>query len=53
VAFVSKECFFDLDAPPDRLCMPDIPSPYNPKLLDAAVPSVESISKAITDLVTS
>ncbi len=53
VAFVSKECFFDLDAPPDRLCMPDIPSPYNPKLLDAAVPSVDTISKAITDLVTS
>ena len=53
VAFVSKECFFDLDAPPDRLCMPDIPSPYNPKLLEAAVPSVEQISKAITDLVTS
>ena len=53
VAFVSKECFFDLDAPPDRLCMPDIPSPYNPKLLEAAVPGVEQISKAITDLVTS
>lgn len=53
VAFVSKECFFDLDAPPDRLTMPDIPSPYNPKLLDAAVPSVDGIAKAITDLVTS
>ena len=53
VAFVSKECFFDLDAPPDRLCMPDIPSPYNPKLLDAAVPSVGGIAKAISNLVTS
>ena len=53
VAFVSKECFFDLDAPPDRVTMPDIPSPYNPKLLDAAVPSVDAISKAIADLVTS
>ncbi len=53
VAFVSKECFFDLDAPPDRLTMPDIPSPYNPKLLEAAVPGVEQISKAITEIVTS
>jgi 2-oxoisovalerate dehydrogenase E1 component len=53
VAFVSKECFFDLDAAPDRLTMPDIPSPYNPKLLDAAVPGVEQIAKAISDIVTS
>jgi len=52
VAVVSRECFMDLDAPPERLTMPDIPSPYNPVLLQAAVPGVDSIRDAIIDLVT-
>ncbi|MGE3334615.1 MAG: transketolase C-terminal domain-containing protein [Rhodospirillaceae bacterium] len=52
VAVVSRECFLDLDAPPERLTMPDIPSPYNPVLLQAAVPGVDTIRDAIVDLVT-
>jgi 2-oxoisovalerate dehydrogenase E1 component len=49
-AVLAKEAFFDLDAPIERLAMPDIPSPHNPKLLDAALPSVETITRSIIDL---
>lgn len=52
IALVSRNCFMDLDAPPERLTMPDIPSPYNPVLLQAAVPSIEQIRDVIIDLVT-
>ena len=44
---VAKEAFLDLDAPVERLTMPDIPSPHNPVLLEAAVPSVERIRDKI------
>lgn len=43
VATVVAEAFDDLDAPPERLTLPDWPMPYSPKLEDAALPSVEAI----------
>ena len=46
-ATLAREAFFSLDAPLERLAMPDIPSPHNPVLLRAAVPGVESITGAI------
>jgi 2-oxoisovalerate dehydrogenase E1 component len=46
-AVLAKEAFGDLDAPVERLAMPDIPSPHNPILLDAAVPGVKDIMHAI------
>ncbi len=49
-AVIAKEAFFDLDAPIERLAMPDIPSPHNPLLLDAVLPSVETITQSIIDL---
>jgi 2-oxoisovalerate dehydrogenase E1 component len=49
-AVIAKEAFFDLDAPIERLAMPDIPSPHNPELLNAALPSVETIARSIIDL---
>jgi 2-oxoisovalerate dehydrogenase E1 component len=49
-AVLAKEAFFDLDAPIERLAMPDIPSPHSPVLLDAVLPNVESISQAIQRL---
>lgn len=49
-ATLASEAFFDLDAPIERLAMPDIPSPHNIHLLNRAVPSIETISAAITDL---
>src|SRR2546430_13821105 len=37
-ATLAQESFFSLDAPIERLAMPDIPSPHSPPLLDAAGP---------------
>jgi 2-oxoisovalerate dehydrogenase E1 component len=49
-AVLAKEAFFDLDAPIERLAMPDIPSPHSPVLLDAVLPSVERICQSMLDL---
>jgi 2-oxoisovalerate dehydrogenase E1 component len=50
-AVVADEAFLDLDAPVARVTMPDIPSPHNPVLLDAVVPSTEQIRSKIEELV--
>ncbi len=50
-AVLAKETFFDLDAPIERLAMPDVPSPHNPPLLDAVLPSVETISRSLIELI--
>jgi 2-oxoisovalerate dehydrogenase E1 component len=50
-AVLAKEAFFDLDAPIERLAMPDVPSPHSPVLLDAVLPSIETIADAIANLV--
>ncbi len=50
-AVLSDEAFFDLDAPIQRLTMPDIPSPHNIHLLEAAVPSQERIADAMQNLI--
>jgi 2-oxoisovalerate dehydrogenase E1 component len=49
-AVLAKETFFDLDAPIERLAMPDVPSPHNPLLLDAVLPSIETITASIINL---
>jgi 2-oxoisovalerate dehydrogenase E1 component len=49
-ASLARECFYDLDAPIERLAMPDIPSPHNPVLLDAVLPSVARIVQAMRNL---
>lgn len=49
-AVLAREAFFDLDAPIERLTMPDVPSPHSPLLLDAVVPSVERITASIREL---
>jgi 2-oxoisovalerate dehydrogenase E1 component len=46
-AMLAQECFFSLEAPIERLAMPDIPSPHAPVLLEAAVPDAARISAAI------
>jgi len=51
LAVVGEHCLMDLDAPLARLTMPDIPSPHNPVLLDAAVPNVSNIQEKIVELV--
>ena len=46
-AVLARDAFFDLDAPIERLTMPDVPSPHSPLLLDAVVPGVAGIARAI------
>ncbi len=50
VAVLAKEAFFDLDAPLERLTMPDMPSPHSPVLLEAVVPSVDGIARKLREL---
>jgi 2-oxoisovalerate dehydrogenase E1 component len=50
-AVVADEAFLDLDAPIARVTMPDIPSPHHPKLMEAALPSIERIRAEIERLV--
>ena len=48
-AVLAKEAFFYLDAPLERLAMPDIPVPHNLGLLEAVIPSVSLIKQTISD----
>jgi 2-oxoisovalerate dehydrogenase E1 component len=48
-AVVAKAAFFDLDAPIERLTMPDMPSPHSPTLLEAVVPTVDKIAQAMRE----
>ena len=49
-AVLSQEAFKFLDAPIERLTMPDIPVPYNVELMDSVLPNVEKISRKLEDL---
>ncbi|MDH3902844.1 MAG: thiamine pyrophosphate-dependent enzyme, partial [Xanthomonadales bacterium] len=49
-AYLTENIFFELDAPPSRLAMPDVPSPHNPILMDAVVPNVDRITAAMKKL---
>jgi 2-oxoisovalerate dehydrogenase E1 component len=44
-AVVAREAFLKLDAPVERMAVPDIPLPYNVHLLEAVLPSVSSIAE--------
>jgi pyruvate/2-oxoglutarate/acetoin dehydrogenase E1 component len=37
------EAFWALDAPVERVCVEDVPMPYDPGLLQAVLPSTEMI----------
>jgi 2-oxoisovalerate dehydrogenase E1 component len=50
-ATLADELFFSLDAPIQRLTMPDIPNPHNLLLLEKAVPNEQSIALAMTKLI--
>jgi 2-oxoisovalerate dehydrogenase E1 component len=49
-AVVAQEAFFNLDAPIQRLAIPDVPVPHNFGLMDAVVPTVESIIERMTEV---
>jgi 2-oxoisovalerate dehydrogenase E1 component len=50
-ATVAQEAFFSLDAPIQRLAIPDVPVPHNFDLMDAVVPTVESIAARMTEVI--
>lgn len=45
--FVQKQAFDYLDAPIERINVPDFPAPYAPNLIDIWYPNVKIVSKAI------
>jgi 2-oxoisovalerate dehydrogenase E1 component len=49
-AVITSEVFQYLDAPVTRLAMPDIPVPYNVKLMNQVLPGIESISGKLLEL---
>lgn len=49
-AILSSEAFRYLDAPVERLAMPDIPVPYNVGLMNSVLPNVEKITKKMDAL---
>lgn len=49
-ATLAKEAFYDLDAPIERLAMPDIGNPHEPNLMNAVVPTTEKILLSILEL---
>jgi pyruvate dehydrogenase E1 component beta subunit len=51
VARVAEDAFYDLDAPPARVCSVEVPMPYPKHLEDAALPRVEAIVQAARGMV--
>ena len=49
-AQIMERAFYDLDGPVTRVCSAEVPIPYAKHLEDAALPSVEGITKAVHDL---
>lgn len=46
-AVIASQVFSDLDAPIERLAVPDVPIPYHPALMDAVIPTVEQIREKL------
>lgn len=46
IARIVEQAFFDLDAPPARVCSAEVPTPYAKHLEDAALPQVPAIVAA-------
>jgi pyruvate dehydrogenase E1 component beta subunit len=51
VAQVVHEAFDHLDAPPERICLPEYPVPYSPPLEDAVIPTADRIAAAVRGLI--
>jgi len=49
IATIAEQAFTYLDAPIQRLCMPDIPVPFNIQLMDAVMPSAQKIQAKIEE----
>ena len=49
-AILANEAFYHLDAPIQRLAMPDIGNPHEPNLMNSVVPTSDKICEAIHNL---
>ena len=49
-ATLAQEAFLDLDGPIQRLTAPAVPIPFNTGLMDAVVPTVDSIREQMREL---
>lgn len=49
-ARIMESCFFELDAPVQRLCRKEIPMPYARHLEEAAIPQVTDITSKIKEM---
>jgi 2-oxoisovalerate dehydrogenase E1 component len=49
-AVVAREAFFGLDAPVERLAVPDVPLPYSLPLLQALLPDAEKIAAKMEEI---
>lgn len=49
-AVVAQDAFFNLDAPIQRLAIPDVPVPHNFGLMEAVVPGVDSIAERMREV---
>jgi 2-oxoisovalerate dehydrogenase E1 component len=52
-AVLARDAFWFLDAPIERLAVPDVPMPYHPVLLEAVLPDAERIAERIDVLLRS
>ena len=50
-ARIAEQAFYDLDAPPARVCTAEVPIPYPNHLEDAALPQSSRIVAAVHDIV--
>jgi 2-oxoisovalerate dehydrogenase E1 component len=52
-AVVARDAFFDLDAPVERMAVPDVPLPYSVHLLYELLPAVDSIASKMQEILRS
>lgn len=50
IAQITEGAFFDLDAPPSRVCSAEVPIPYARHLEEAALPHVDTVIEAVKSL---
>jgi pyruvate dehydrogenase E1 component beta subunit len=51
IAQVSERAFYDLDAPPARVCSEEVPVPYAAHMEHAALPQADKIARTVRDVV--
>lgn len=47
MGIINEECFFELDAAPQRVSAANVPMPYNHKLEKATIPDAQDVVKAV------